>query len=124
MDPDCIFSNFRFKQYILPLYTQAYRTKWSKANVERNIKTRLDGFKLLRSDALQNQRKGIMDEKKFLTKLPQRNQKNFLRRSQSYRSLLRSKDLRDQFREQLLGQIFNLAIPVASDVKSSMGSCE
>ena len=110
LDPDCVFSNLWFEHYILPLCTPAYRTKWTKMN---SIQYQGDSqaFDFTHLILPKDGKKKILTEEEFWVKLPRRSQSDILRRINSYRNLLRSKELRDQFRDQFLVQIFNLADP-------------
>ena len=109
LDPECVFSNLWFEHSILPLCSQSYRTKWTEMNSSDR-----DGS-MLTIPQIRARRRGdkkiISTNDEFLLQLPRKNQKDILRRKDSYRKLLRSKELRFRFREQFLVQIFNLADP-------------
>lgn len=110
-DPDCVFSNLWFEHYILPMCTQSYRSKWTAVNSTLGTETQRVLNPLYGQPSLENGKNDIMGEREFFAKLPRQKQKDILRRKNSYRNLLRSKDLRDQFKDQFLVQIFNLAVP-------------
>ncbi len=111
MDPNCLFSNLWFECYILPLCTNGYRTKYAEMNFPQENSQQSFGSTPLRATRLGFKKEDIISEEEFMRQLPRRNQKDVLRRTDSYRNLLRSKELRDQFRNQFLVQIFNLAEP-------------
>mmetsp|Transcript_6374 Transcript_6374/g.9373 ORF Transcript_6374/g.9373 Transcript_6374/m.9373 type:complete len:1657 (-) Transcript_6374:302-5272(-) len=111
LDPHCVFSNLWFEHYVLPLCSPTYRKKWTCMNHSQEDNA---GFAASIPQILATRRdkkRIILTKDEFLRELPRRNQKDILRRKNSYRNLLRSKELRFQFREQFLVQIFNLADP-------------
>eukprot|EP00591_Stephanopyxis_turris_P015246 CAMPEP_0195541584 /NCGR_PEP_ID=MMETSP0794_2-20130614/51160_1 /TAXON_ID=515487 /ORGANISM="Stephanopyxis turris, Strain CCMP 815" /LENGTH=1794 /DNA_ID=CAMNT_0040675687 /DNA_START=95 /DNA_END=5479 /DNA_ORIENTATION=+ len=113
LDPNCVFSNLWFQNYILPLCSQQYRTNWTKTNTNQHQGDAFSAFShpILPTCILPGGHTQILSEKEFLNQLPRKHQSNLLRRNGSYRNLLRSKELRDQFRTQFLVQIFHSADP-------------
>jgi len=103
-DPSGLFGNLWFEEYVLPLTSNGYRTKWhSTANSQEHA---LDGdFPSHRGLKI------VENNDQFKQMIPRSNSPHLIRRSNSYRTLLRSKKLRDEFRQQFLVQIFNLADP-------------
>ena len=108
-DPDGVFSNLWFEHYVLPLCSPTYRNKWSTANSPQDSNVGfIPSFPSIRTGS---DKSIIQTQEEFLSQLPRRDQKDILRRKNSYRNLLRSKELRSQFRDQFLVQIFSLADP-------------
>jgi len=103
-DPDCLFSNLWFEQYVLPLCSEDYKLKWSMQHEHKK------GDHVISEQILAKTHEA-KTKQEFLEWLPRKEHPCILRRTNSYRSLLRSKELRDQFREQFLVQIFNVADP-------------
>ena len=112
LDPGCTFSNLWFQHYILPLCSQEYRTKWAKKNLDESQNDIIPrAFSQPIFPGNDSGKGKYPSEAKFLDQLPRKDQKDLLRRNNSYRNLLRSKVLRDQFRTQFLVKIFNLSDP-------------
>ena len=106
LDPNCMFSNLWFDHYILPLCSMDYQRTNARYNdlsigscPQHTINITIDN----ESQSL------LLPKEEFWKWLPRNNNSNILRRNNSYRSLLRSKKLRDEFRDQFLVNIFNIA---------------
>jgi len=114
MDPECLFTNLWFEEYVLPLCSESYIHKFQTEAVERRYSKTLSS-EIHRSLAMfpDGREKPIehLNEAQFWGWLPRKLNSNVLRRCDSYRRLLQSKTLRDQFRSQFLVNIFNLADP-------------
>jgi SAM-dependent methyltransferase len=99
-DPHTIFGNLFFDDYILPLCSEEYQAKWSL-------------FHLMTDEGKSGLEKpgSIVNPKEFSSWLPRSNQSTLVRRNNSYRTLLRSKTMRDDFRQKFLVNIFHLVDP-------------
>lgn len=96
-DPHTLFGNPWFDKYVLLHCSKEYQVKWTL--LQRQAKNRLE------------KTGSIMDASKFSSWLPRSDQSTLIRRSNSYRTLLRSKTMRDDFRQKFLVKIFHLADP-------------
>ena len=106
-DPSAMFQNLWFEDYVLPLCSQSYQDVYSSyAGNSFSTETNLLGCLSNGSSTHQP-----LSKEEFWDWLPRKENSNMIRRTDSYRNLLRSKKLRDEFRHLFLVKIFNIADP-------------
>ena len=103
-DSTGLFGNLWFEEYILPLTSNDYQTKWSLTETQEHALQYEMSHPPSSVQVVENQ-------KEFRQWIPRSNDPLLVRRTNSYRKLLRSKKLRSEFRQQFLVQIFNIADP-------------
>jgi len=103
-DSTGLFGNLWFEEYILPLTSNDYQTKWYLTETHEHTLQYEMNHPPRSVQVVENQ-------KEFRHWIPRSNDPLLVRRNNSYRKLLRSKRLRSEFRQQFLVQIFNIADP-------------
>jgi len=102
-DPLCLFSSQWFEHYVLPLCSSDYQSTFHSA-----CSTSLVGSSVPLGMAERNM---VPSEAEFMKWLPRVDDPLLERRTNSFRALLKDKELCKHFSEEFLVNVFNLAVP-------------